>query len=122
MNSHFLFLFLPKPLARVHSANSQASVKLDGPADAAAIMFRGARTPDRKSSALLRCTGNSAGILFGGKKGSANFFFSCRSPIEAIASGWRARAFVLILTLSGFRKIVGTQRQKIDAHSLGENA
>ncbi|HTE93478.1 MAG TPA: hypothetical protein VK678_08205, partial [Bradyrhizobium sp.] len=57
------------------------------------------------------------------KDGSANFFFSCRSPIEAIASGWRAGAFVLVLTLSAFRKIVGTQRQKkIDAHSLGENA
>jgi hypothetical protein len=42
--------------------------------------------------------------------------------MDAIASRWRARAFVLILTLSGFRKIVGTQRQKIDAHSLGENA
>jgi hypothetical protein len=42
--------------------------------------------------------------------------------MDAIASGWRARAFVFVLTLSGFRKIVGTQRQKIDAHSLGENA
>jgi hypothetical protein len=29
--------------------------------------------------------------------------------------------FVFVLTLSGFRKIVGTQPQ-IDAHSLGENA
>jgi hypothetical protein len=56
------------------------------------------------------------------KKAAQIFSLSCRSPIEAIASGWRARAFVLILTLSGFRKIVGTQRQKIDAHSLGENA
>jgi hypothetical protein len=86
------------------------------------VLHRGARTPDRKSSALLRCTENGAGILFGGKKGNTNFFFSCRSPIEAIASGWRTRAFVLILTLSGFRKIVDAQRQKIDAHSLGENA
>jgi hypothetical protein len=43
--------------------------------------------------------------------------------IEAIASGSRAGAFVLVLTLSAFRKIVGKQRQKkIDAHSLGENA
>jgi len=56
------------------------------------------------------------------KNGSADFFFSCRSPVDAIASGWRARGFVFVLTLSGFRKIVGTQRQKIDAHSLGENA
>jgi hypothetical protein len=32
--------------------------------------------------------------------------------IEAIASGWRAGAFVLVLTLSAFRKIVGKQRQK----------
>jgi hypothetical protein len=39
-----------------------------------------------------------------------------------IASGWRAPAFVFVLTLSGFRKIVDAQRQKIDAHSLGENA
>jgi hypothetical protein len=71
---------------------------------------------------MLRCTGNSAGISFGGKNGNANFFFLCRSPVDAIASGWRARAFVFVLTLSGFRKIVGMQRQKIDAHSLGENA
>src|SRR6266702_4131300 len=66
---------------------------------------------------MLRCTGNSAGISFGGKKGSANFFFSCRFPIEGIVLGWRAGAFVLVLTLYAFRKIVGTQRQKkIDAH------
>jgi hypothetical protein len=37
--------------------------------------------------------------------------------IEAIASEWRAGAFVLVLTLSAFRKIVSKQRQKkIDAH------
>jgi len=71
---------------------------------------------------MLRCTGNSAGISFGGKKGSANCFSSCRSPIDAIAPGRGARAFVFVLTLSDFRKIVGMQRQKIDAHSLGENA
>jgi len=60
---------------------------------------------------MLRCTGNSAGILFGGKDGSKVFLF-VRSMIEAIASEWRAGAFVLVLTLSAFRKIVGKQRQK----------
>jgi len=61
---------------------------------------------------MLRCTGNSAAISFGGKDGSANFFLFVRSTIEAIALGWRGRAFVLVLTLSAFRKIVGKQRQK----------
>jgi hypothetical protein len=61
---------------------------------------------------------------FGWRKNDEKFFL-CRVVLrfDALASGWRARAFVLVLTLSAFRKIVGTQRRKkIDAHSLGENA
>jgi hypothetical protein len=61
---------------------------------------------------MLRCTGNSAGISFGGKMAAQIFSFSCCSPIDGIVSGWRAGAFVLVLTLSAFRKIVGGQRQK----------
>jgi hypothetical protein len=46
------------------------------------------------------------------KKRQRKFFLFVRSMIEAIASGWRAGAFVLVLTLSAFREIVGEQRQK----------
>jgi hypothetical protein len=46
------------------------------------------------------------------EKDGSKFFLFVRSMIEAIASGWRAGAFVLVLTLSAFRKIVGEQRQK----------
>jgi hypothetical protein len=34
----------------------------------------------------------------------------------------RTAAFVFVLTLFDFRKIVDTQLQKIDAHTLGGNA
>ena len=46
------------------------------------------------------------------KRWQRKFFLFVRSTIEVIASGWRGRAFVLVLTLSAFRKIVGKQRQK----------
>jgi hypothetical protein len=46
------------------------------------------------------------------KKRQRKFFLFVRSAIEVIAPGWRGRAFVLVLTLSAFRKIVGKQRQK----------
>jgi hypothetical protein len=46
------------------------------------------------------------------EKRQRKFFLFVGSMIEAIASGWRAGAFVLVLTLSAFRKIVGKQRQK----------
>jgi hypothetical protein len=36
--------------------------------------------------------------------------------------GWTGFAFLFVLTLSGFRKIVDPQRQKHGAHSLGGNA
>jgi hypothetical protein len=46
------------------------------------------------------------------KRWQRKFFLFVRSTIEVIASGWCGRAFVLVLTLSAFRKIVGKQRQK----------
>jgi hypothetical protein len=46
------------------------------------------------------------------KRWQRKFFLFVRSTIEVIASGWRGRAFVLVLTLSAFRKIVNKQRQK----------
>lgn len=46
------------------------------------------------------------------KRWQRKFFLFVRSAIEVIASEWRGRAFVLVLTLSAFRKIVGKQRQK----------
>ena len=65
---------------------------------------------------MLQCIRNAQCISLGGKKTAQIFFFAFRVEMRAYVS------FVFVLTLSGFRKIVGTQRQKIDAHSLGENA
>jgi hypothetical protein len=56
------------------------------------------------------------------KNDGANFFLPYRCAIDAMASSYVRVSLVFVLTLSGFRKIVGTQRQKNDAHPLGENA
>jgi len=104
------------------NANSQAPVKVDGaltwaPSRAVSRLFK--RLESGFDVALHR---KQRWHFLWRKRWQQIFFFSCRSPINGIASGWRARAYVFVLTLSGLRKIVGTQRQKIDAHSLGENA
>jgi hypothetical protein len=93
-------------------ANSRASVKVDGALT---------RAPSRSESRLLKQPESGSDVALHReqrwhfvwrKKWQRKFFLFVRSMIEAIASGWRAGAFVLVLTLSAFRKIVGKQRQK----------
>ena len=115
-------IWRPNQTDVVQNANSQASVKVDGaPTRAPRSVSRLFKRLESGSDVALHW--KQRWHFLWRKKWQQIFFLFVRSPIEAIASGWRAGAFVLVLTLSAFRKIVGTQRQKkIDAHSLGENA
>jgi len=77
---------------------------------------------------MLQCIRHHRGIPSGERWRRERFSISILHipknfvPSSVFASRC-ARVFVFVLTLSPFRKIVDTQRQKkIDAHSLGENA
>ena len=105
-------IWRPNQTGVAQHANSRASVKVDGALT---------RAPSRSVSRLFKQleSGSDAALhrkqrwhFVWRKKRQRKFFLFVRSMIEAIASGWRAGAFVLVLTLSAFRKIVGEQRQK----------
>jgi hypothetical protein len=71
---------------------------------------------------MLRRTGKRIAFHLAEKNDGASFLPPHHCAIDAIASSWVRVCLVFVLTVSGFRKIVGMQRRKNGAHSLGENA
>jgi len=71
---------------------------------------------------MLRRTGMRVAFRLAEKRRRKFLFLPYRCAVDALASSYVRVLLVFVLTLSGFRKIVGTQRQKNDAHPLGENA
>jgi hypothetical protein len=104
-------------------ANSRASVKVDGALT---------RAPSRSVSRLFKQleSGSDAALhrkqrwhFVWRKKRQRKFFLFVRSMIEAIASGWRAGCLCFGIDALRFQEDCWrAASEKIDAHSLGENA